>query len=203
MGADIRITVGRINRQLPAPTEEVQVSTEVQTKGTALAVFDNKRFQFGDFEFSSDIPPDVEIYRNYRLFAFLANVRGSVKPIVSMEKLQQITREFVDWLNLEHRKIEGSGGGWYTDPNDFIGEYAQYDIGEHSQVFYPLVFLTTFNYDQVAPVETENSNWRNPEYKLNDEGETYRSMFEGTGYFEFLNWAVAGNWHFVIFGFDS
>lgn len=200
MGADIHITVGRVTRPLAAPAE-----TNEET-GTALTVFNNRRVHFGDIELDSDIPREVDLYRNYALFAFLANVRGSVKPIMELAALQEATQKFIDWMNTEHYRIEREEikklGGWYSDPDQFIGDCATYDVGEHSRVFYPIALLVGFNYDEIALVENEDVISTDPHYMRDPNGETYRDMF-GTQYFKFLNWCVAENWQFVIFGFDS
>lgn len=203
LGADIHITVGRVAPKLTGsvPDEVTAVGPAV---GTALAVFNNKRFQFGDFEFDSDIPNEVDLYRNYALFSFLAAVRGSVRPIIPLEALEKATSEFIDWINSEHRRIEHEAvkGSWYSDPDDFIGGYGRYDVGDHSRVFYPVAVLVGFNYDDVAIVEHPDSAWNNPIYVRDEENTTYRDMF-GDQYFKFLNWCVQTNWQFVIFGFDN
>lgn len=199
MGADIHITVGRVNR--PLLEEEKETTT-----GTALTVFNNKRVQFGDIELDSDIPKEVDLYRNYSLFAFLANVRGSIKPIMELDALLEATDAFVKWLNDEHYRIESEegkkSGGWYGSIGEYIGDYGRYDVGEHSRVFYPIAFLVAFNYDEVALMESEESTYKEPRYMRDPEGETYRT-YCGEQYFKFLDWCVASGWQFVIFGFDN
>lgn len=200
MGADIHITVGRVNRPL------LEVQEPKQSEGTALAIFDNRRVRFGDIELSSDIPREVDLYRNYALFAFLANVRGSVKPIMELGRLMEATRQFVEWLNDEHYRIEGEenrkAGGWYGSIDEYIGDYGRYDVGEHSRVFYPVAILVGFNYDEVLLIEDDQSDFKDPRYLRDPENTTYRECF-GEQYFKFLNWCVASNWQFVIFGFDN
>lgn len=203
MGADIHITVGRVNRRLTNEAEE-EINAVGPVAGTELAVFNNRRFQFGDFEFDSDIPNEVDLDRNYQLFAFLAAVRGSVRPIIPQEALQQATNDFVNWINKEFRRIEGKPEphGWYREPDELIGDYGKYDIGEHSRVFYPIQVLVAFNYDEVAIVEHPDSPYDNPIYIRHEKDYSYRDMF-GDQYFRFLQWCVVTNWQFVIFGFDN
>lgn len=199
MGADIHITVGRVNLPLIEEGKE-------ETTGTALAVFNNKRVRFGDIELDSDIPREVYPYRNYSLFAFLANVRGLIKPIMELDQLMEATRAFVQWLNDEHYRIESEenrkAGGWFGYIDEYIGNYAQYDVGVHSRVFYPIAFLVAFNYDEVALMESEESTYDEPRYMRDPKGKTYRA-YCGEQYFKFLDWCVANGWQFVIFGFDN
>lgn len=199
MGADIHITVGRVNRPL-LEAEEPKMS-----EGTALAIFDNRRVRFGDIELSSYIPDEVDLYRNYSLFAFLANVRGSVKPIMELNRLKEATREFLKWLNDEHYRIESEeirkAGGWFSI-DEYIGDCATHDVGEHSRVFYPIAILVGFNYDEVLLLEDDQSDVDDPRYLRDPEGTTYRESF-GEQYFKFLNWCQVENWQFVIFGFDN
>jgi hypothetical protein len=200
MGADIHITVGRVNaKMLPAPADE--------EAGTALALFDNRKIQFGDFEFTSNIPREADINRNYALFAFLANVRGDVKPLMELERLEEATDQFLRWLNDEHvKQLDVPVGWWGGHERDLIGDYAIYDVGDHSRVFYPVQVLLNFDYDQVALVEDDNDTGRDfskpPLYFPNKDNETYREWF-GETYFNFLNWCVRDNWQFAIFGFDN
>lgn len=199
MGADIHITVGRLTRHLEAPQEGKEEA------GTALALFNNRRVQFGDIELDSDIPKEVDLYRNYSLFSFLAGIRGSVKPIMELGRLKKATNDFLEWLNAEHYRIEMEEirklGGWYS-VDEYIGDLGTYDVGEHSRVFYPIAMLVAFNYDNVALMEKENSDYNNPEYEPDSEGMTYRE-YCGAQYFKFLNWCTSNNWQFVIFGFDN
>jgi hypothetical protein len=196
MGADIHTTVGRVNKRIAGPTEPAAA------EGTALAVFNDKRFRFGDFEFTSEIPHEVDLNRSYSLFSFLAGVRGSLKPVVPKNVLTEATEQFLKWLNDEHVRQLGKPQGWYSHEGDFIGDYAQYDVGEHSRVFYPVPVLLNFDYDQVAELENEGSDWRNPTYFRDPSGETYRQHI-GDQLHTFLNWCVKENWQFVIFGFDN
>jgi hypothetical protein len=195
MGADIHITVGRVaTKMLPRPME--------QATGTALAVFDNRKIRFGDFEFTDDLPKEADINRCYALFAFLANVRGSVKPIMELDELMAATDQFLTWLNNEHTKRLDAPKGCYQ--KDFIGDYAEYDVGDWGRVFYPIQVLRAFDYDQVALVEDEGLEDPNSSavYFLDKDGQTYRDMFDET-YFNFLDWCLRENWQFAIFGFDN
>lgn len=199
MGADIHITVGRVARRIEGPTEVTDSS------GTELALFNNQRIRFGDIELDSDVPREVEPHRNYALFSFLASVRGNLKPIMELAALRIATERFLDWLNEEHRQLASSivkKVSWGYD-SELIGDCETYDVGEHSRVFYPVQLLTAFDYDQIAMVEDEQSAFNNPLYFEDTNGDTYRTYFEDTNYFEFLDWCVRNNWQFVIFGFDS
>jgi hypothetical protein len=199
VGADIHITVGRINKPMLTGPEE-------QAAGTALALFNNKHFQFGDFEFDSDIPNEVDLYRNYSLFSFLSAVRGKLRPIIPLSDLRGATDKFIQWINAEHRKLEApKDGSWPMYAEDLIGDCARYDVGEHSQVFYPIPVLVGFNYDQPVELESEDSDCRSSYrtyYRSNDPDDTYRAHV-GDQFFKFLEWCVRENWQFVIFGFDS
>lgn len=196
MGADIHTTVGRLNvRMLTGPTEQV--------KGTELALFNNRRLHLGDFEFTDDIPNDVDLNRSYSMFGFLAGVRGKVKPIMPQDALQEATSKFLSWVNGEHNKLESEKHSWYSGGRDLlIGDCATYDVGEHSRVFYPVQVLLGFDYDQVVELENEDSRWDNPTYYRDPKGETYREYI-GDQLHTFLDWCVRENWQFVIFGFDN
>lgn len=198
MGADIHITVGRINqKQLTGPGEV--------SSGTELALFNNRRLHFGDFEFESSIPKEVEIHQNYDLFSFLAGIRGFVKPIMPLDKLKEATREFIRWINSEYIEAERQecAGTWFSYDSELLGSYARYRIGDHSRVFYPIQVLTSFDYDQVVELDNEDSDPENPTYHRDPKGQSYREYLCSQRYFDFLDWCVKGNWQFVIFGFDS
>lgn len=201
MGADIHTTVGRLNKpMLTGPAE--------QSAGTALALFNNKHFQLGDFEFTDDIPREVDLNRSYSLFSFLAAVRGSVRPIMPLGDLMEATEKFLTWINDEHCRLQSKpqpkGGHlwYYGGREELIGDCATYDVGEHSRVFYPVSVLLGFDYSQVVQLENEDSDWQNPTYHRDPEGETYRDVL-GDQLHIFLEWCVHNNWQFVIFGFDN
>jgi len=212
MGTDMWTTVGRIKTQ---PTQ-ITDSHETSTTGKELAVFDNKRFQFGDFEFNSDIPEEADIQRNYRLFSFLAGERGTTKPLIDPAKLVHITEMFLNWLNDEYEQYLEETGASPPRPADcFIGECGVFMTGHRSQVFYPINILREFDYDQPIWIEDNDPgiHWLLPHYVPDPSGRTYRAALgqcdigggktESSRYFEFLDWAHENHWQFVIFGFSS
>jgi hypothetical protein len=204
MGVSINITVGRVLPCVEGPAGSSDL------EGTELPLFNNQRIRFEDIVLDSDVPDEVEFGKNYDLFSFLAGVRSGLKPILELDALKETmeaTSKFLDWLNEEHSKRSGNSGNAQLERGyrgrEYIGDCGIHDVGEGSRVFHPVQKLTAFDYDQVAMVQVEKADWRNPVYLADEDGDTYRTYLEGTNYFKFLDWCVASDWQFVIFGFDS
>lgn len=200
MGADIHISLGRITQKA--------ITDQSHSTGTEIALLGGKKVSFGDIHIEQFDPdygdrPYEGLHRNYRLFAFIANVRGHLKPMVDHKRLQEQTRAFVAWLYKE--KVESLRGVW---PANQLARYDQsefeYEMGfdDHSWSFYPVAALWAFDYDQIAAVEAECSDWENPVYVLCPQHRTYRDYIDEQ-WFIFLNKLRRENWDFVIFSFDN
>lgn len=201
MGADVHVVMGRFNQQ---------VLTDQRPNpgaGKGLALFGDKNIRIEDITFEN-VPDEFDLCRNYRLFSFLADVRGDVKPIRPLDELMAQTRAFIDWCQESYRtgsslpeSHPSTQFSFYCGENRFDDVF---DIGDHSRVVHTVNTLSNFDYDQIA--EREDYEKRNQTgetvYYRDLGGLTYREIF-GEQYFKFLEYARRENWHFVIFGFDS
>lgn len=205
MGADVHVVLGRINIKAIADRRDVPASN-----CTALALFGEGNFQGDDFTLM-DVPDEYDLWRNYALFAWLSGVRGDLKPIDPEGKRQDLTNQFLEWLDQKWIEAEMAGARdaqysyGFACGRDSVND--TYDTGDHSRIIHTVPFLRNFNYDQVAEVRDHqhpDDTWDNPIYIKPTEADamTYRDYF-GDRYFTFLDFCVREQWHFVLFGFDS
>lgn len=193
MGADIHATLGWIKQyqvnQRPEYTEAIA--------GAHLKVLQlNRQCLREDIHLESLDRDKIELPSYYPLFSWLAGVRrANEKSLVDINQRRKQTDDFIDWMNEDLSGDELGYPYWsLVDLSD------THDIGEHSRIIYLTEELTNFNYNQV--MEYENVEGRNPEHNLHN-GETYRQVFESTGWFELLDHLRQEKAQFVIFGFDS
>lgn len=138
------------------------------------------------FTFSS-VPDSIAVSQNYGLFSWLANVRGSVKPIDNVELNIKSTRQFFDWYDKDYNS-EYDATGFYT----YERLLDRLNLGDHTRVMYTLDFLTSFDYD--AEVVFDNDD--------HAERGTYRDIFPAW-FFQLIDYCNKTGYSFILFGFDS
>ena len=197
MGADVHVVLGKINMQAIEDRRNAGSST-----CTEIALFRGMSVDAEDFQLM-DVPDEFDLNRNYSLFAWLANVRGDVKPIDPEGIRQAQTAEFIQWLDSKLIAKQKSTGvsiqgraGYYDYLEDNL------DIGDHSRIIHTVNYLRSFNYDQIAEVADEMDENYVLQYIRPLDGETYRWHF-GAQYFKLLDFCHREGWHFILFGFDS
>ncbi|MNQ39188.1 hypothetical protein D3C85_527920 [compost metagenome] len=200
MGADVHIVLGKINIQAIEDRRKAGTST-----CTEIALFKDMQVSHEDF-ILVNVPPEWDLGRNYALFAWLANVRGSVRPIENEGVRKEQTWEFLKWLDNKRIADQRAAGvssqgraGYYDELEDSL------DLGDHSRIIHSVNYLKSFDYDRVAEVdddENPESTWDNPIWMKPIGGETYRELF-GEQYFGLINHCVTEGYHFILFGFDS
>lgn len=205
MSADVYIVLGRIN--LKAVQERKRIGT-VQSDTTALVLFEGLNVDADDFTLMN-VPAEYDLNRNYSLFGWLSNVRGTTRPLVEKDDtIKTQTMEFIRWLDQKWiekaRKAnpDKTGIAFYHFHEELEDKY---DIGDHSRIIHTLNTLLAFDYDQVVEVtnyEAADFDWDNPVYIRDESGETYRERF-GKPYFDLLDFCKREHWHFIIFGFDN
>jgi len=196
MGADVHIVLGKINMQA------IEDRRKAGSSCTEIALFRDMPVAAEDFMLMN-VPDEYDIGRNYSLFAWLANVRGSLKPIDPEGIRQTQTSEFLRWLDKKRIEKQRENGvssqgrvGYYDELEDSL------DLGDHSRIIHTVNYLRSFNYDQIAEVDDGYDDDFNPRYARPIDGETYRAYFPAC-YFKLLDFCVKENWHFILFGFDS
>lgn len=196
MGADVHIVLGKINLQA------IEDRRKAGSSCTEIALFRDMPVAAEDFMLMN-VPDEYDIGRNYSLFAWLANVRGSLKPIDPEGIRQTQTSEFLRWLDkkrIEKQREEGVSSqgrvGYYDELEDSL------DLGDHSRIIHTVNYLRSFNYDQIAEVDDGYDDDGNLHYARPLDGETYRTYFPSC-YFKLLDFCAKENWHFILFGFDS
>ncbi len=197
MGCDIHVVLGRINlKAIEARRDSPEsASTELVLFGPNVKAIQD------DFDLE-DVPEEVDLDRIYSLFSWLSNVRGSVKPYMAPERLEQVqegTKQFLDWMG---RKKIGERHGLSSYHETM---YDRYDLGEHNVTVHLVSQLMAFDYDQIAEVEdrTEGRAWSAPtKYIRPLDGLTYREYL-GESFFRLLVYCEEHGHQFIICGFDN
>lgn len=156
--------------------------------------------------------------RCYNLYAWLADVRGSVMPMANADLVRERTDAFIEWMDA--RAIEGDTPAFRASeyaPEGSVNssDFKKYPLslrlyldGQINHMF-PLEFLLNFNYDQVAQMEDYSSLiYDEKRYKHvaqksvpHPDGKTYREIFH-KGYFKFLEDAKQAQIDAVMFSIN-
>lgn len=212
MGADIHVTLGYVKKDslaLPKPQERLESQTSgnmLQIRGTYLSVGDITLHRMDD-----DYEPD----RNYRLFAWLSNVRGSIRPFSGSSKENEEWQTKTRGLFIALAEHEGLDTWDYRD---------RVSSGDHSFNFFTVAELVFFDYDQVYDMDPRDlgtdefpllaAEYENVEYDVdvwiaNPWQQTFKDIFhwehrEKIGnWFCFLEYLKTHNVDFIIVGFDN
>lgn len=203
MGADVHIVLGRIN----FGAVRLRQHSAEPSANKGLALFGEAPFEPDDFTLE-DVPSAQDLNRNYDLFAWLANVRGSTRPLIEDDSAHKAqTMAFIKWLDAkrleQHRAASGASGIASYYSFDEIED--KHDIGDHSRIIHVVNTLTRFDYDQVMEernYDSPDDDWDSPVYMRCADGQTYRECF-GEKYFQLLDYCTREQWHFILFGFDN
>lgn len=200
MGADIHLMLGRIKPRQLAITDQSDSAPTATDQALSLLV--GRELRRDDIELI-EVPDEYELYRNYRLFSWLANVRGDLKPLQSnLIENKSRTWEILKLLAKRpevESEVRTGFGCWesndYDDPEHLNG----YWLGDHSHNLITLAEINAFDFDQnVSRMDADTNTYVRD---LNEKC-TYRDEF-GEQLFKLIDYCNANGWEFLLFGFDS
>lgn len=204
MGCDIHLALGKIKQLAIGHTSNEHALMIPELSKTPVVY---SQFEFLNYGDVTDWEADRHrrVSRHYQLFAWLANVRGELEPLMREKnaQLNELARRFVEWATGEQQRVCDEAGiarGDYEEHFDY-----KYVDGDHSHMVYPIPFLRDFDYNQQVRLRPAES-WEGDDYRAelvkHYQGKTYRDIFPA-GWFGFLDWAFENGWHFTIISFDN